>query len=215
MTLAVIEIAQKQQKLKKILFASTSEVYSKTSQFMKLQYPTPENVPLFLGDLNEKRSSYFISKIYGEALFYHSNLPFIIFRPHNIYGPRMGMSHVIPELLKKFKNSKNNITVFSPNHTRSFCYIDDAIKQLYFLMKSNIKNKVFNIGNAKEEITIKKLALTIQKLLNKENLKLNFKKDSYNSPVRRCPDINKILNYKNTSLNEGILQTFKWYKNII
>ena len=42
------------------------------------EFPTPENVPLFLGDLNEKRSSYFISKIYGEALFHHSNLPFII-----------------------------------------------------------------------------------------------------------------------------------------
>ena len=42
-----------------------------------------------------------LSKIYSEALCHFSGIPFIIIRPHNIFGERMGMSHVIPELIKK------------------------------------------------------------------------------------------------------------------
>ena len=56
-------------------------------------------------------------------------LPFLIFRPHNIYGPRMGMSHVIPELLKN-PFYKNKLNLFSPNHTE-LCFIDDAGKDYF------------------------------------------------------------------------------------
>ena len=44
-----------------------------------------------------------------------SEIPFTIFRPHNIYGPRMGMAHVIPELLQKMHyNKEGEVVVFSP-----------------------------------------------------------------------------------------------------
>ena len=49
-----------------------------------------------------------LSKLYGEYITYFSKLPITIFRPHNFYGPRMGMSHVIPELTQKIIKKKKN-----------------------------------------------------------------------------------------------------------
>ena len=50
-----------------------------------------------------------ISKICGEYLCEYSNLPFTIIRPHNIFGPKMGKRHVIPELIIKISKKKISI----------------------------------------------------------------------------------------------------------
>ena len=54
----------------------------------------------------------------------------IIFRPHNVYGPDMGNEHVIPEIIRKFKNLKGkNLKIQgSGNEIRSFIYIDDFVQ---------------------------------------------------------------------------------------
>ena len=95
--IASIKIAKSQSKLKKYIFASTSEVYSGSLNYNLLKFPTPEDNLLCLNSLNNSRSTYMLSKIYGEALCSFSNIPFAIVRLHNIYGPRMGMQHVIPQ----------------------------------------------------------------------------------------------------------------------
>lgn len=216
MTLNAIKIAKKQKKLNKFFYASTSEVYSKSYKIDNFRIPTPENIPLLLENLNEKRSTYFISKIYGECMVHQSKLPFVIFRPHNIFGPRMGMSHVIPELLKKFEKANRKIIVYSPHHTRSFCYINDAIDQLYLLTNNkNSLNKTYNIGNHKDEITIKKLSYLIKNYLKKKNVKIEFKSDDYNSPIRRCPsmrEMNKLKKLTYINILDGISITYFWYK---
>ena len=144
-----------------------------------------------------------------------SGLKFLILRPHNIYGPRMGFSHVIPELIKKAKEKKV-LEVYSPNHTRSFCYIDDAIEQIFRISNSNYKNEIFNIGNDNEEIKIISLAKKIlcHLQLNKKIVQKNITKGS---PSRRIPDIkkiSKIIKIKNfISLDNGIRKILEWDRN--
>ena len=65
-----------------------------------LKFPTKEKQLIALSKFDNSRSTYMLSKIYGEAMCHFSNL-LIIIRPHNIYGERIGMSHVIPELIRK------------------------------------------------------------------------------------------------------------------
>jgi nucleoside-diphosphate-sugar epimerase len=104
----VIKIALKQKKLSKFIFFSTSEVYAGTLKSYGLKFPTPENTKLTVSDLFSDRTSYMMSKIYGELMCnLNKNLPHVNIRPHNFYGPRMGFSHVIPELMKKIYFSKN------------------------------------------------------------------------------------------------------------
>tara|TARA_B100001057_G_scaffold428096_1_gene453293 strand:+ start:15615 stop:16583 length:969 start_codon:yes stop_codon:yes gene_type:complete len=213
-----LSIAKVQKNLKKFIFFSTSEVYAGSNNYFNTKIPSPENTPLTMSNLKNNRSTYMISKIYGEAMCYHSNIPFLILRPHNIYGERMGLNHVIPEILKKIKNLKDKelLKVFTPKHTRSFCYIDDAINQIIKLTNSSFKNEDFNIGNDKDEISIYQLVRKCLKILNKKNKILPLK-NIHNSPKRRCPSMKKTFSCINrskfTKLNDGINKMLKWYEN--
>ena len=97
-----------------------------------------------------------------------SGLPFTIIRPHNVYGPNMGLRHVIPQLFEKAYHSKLKYEVYSPSHTRTFCYISGAINMIFNLMKNrDAVGEVINLGNERTEISIKKLAKLILKITKK------------------------------------------------
>ena len=97
----VINIAKSQIKRTKLVFTSTSEVYAGSQYHQRIKYPTVEDTILTLPDLSSPRTSYMLSKIYGEAICHASNLDFIILRPHNIYGPRMGNETCDTTIIKK------------------------------------------------------------------------------------------------------------------
>ena len=217
----VIQLAQSQDKLFRLLFSSTSEVYAGTLKHFDLPLPTPEETPLTITDLKHPRSSYMLSKIFGEALCFQSGLPVTIFRPHNIYGPRMGLSHVIPELLKRSWQSKNGrkLDVYSVKHRRSFCYIEDAVEMLVkMILLESCSGKVLNLGKQGPEVSIKEVAEIVMKVQGKELLINSLNEDS-GSPSRRAPDMKltkTLISYEaKVELEEGIRHTFEWYeKNV-
>lgn len=217
----MIEFAKQQENLRRFIFTSTSEIYAGTLQYFNMEIPTPETTPLTITSLNHPRTSYMLSKIYGEAVLQQSGLPFTIIRPHNFYGPRMGMSHVIPELLKKAYSSKDGdfLDVFSVEHKRTFCYISDAVSMICMLAESeDALGEAFNIGNESPEVSIMEVAQDILKITGK-NLMINAKPATPGSPVRRCPSMKKtkgcITYNESVDLVEGIQRTYDWYKKYI
>jgi len=215
-----IKAARKQKRLERFVFASTSEVYSGTLKHFGIDFPTKELTPLTINNVSENRTSYMLSKIYGEAMSLHSGLPVTIIRPHNFYGPRMGLSHVIPELMKKvFELNDGSLDVFSVDHRRTFCYIDDAVGMIQLIAES--KNSIgdfYNIGNEDEEISMNELAKRIINLSSK-SIKVNPLPPTPGSPERRCPSMSKLkvaVNYNNKySLQKGLEETFKWYNSSV
>jgi UDP-glucose 4-epimerase len=213
-----LEFAQKQKKLSRFIFSSTSEVYDGSLKNNLLKFPTKESNIISLHNDYNPRSSYMLSKIYGEYLCFFSKVPFVILRLHNVYGPRMGMRHVIPEIIKKIKSNKNKeIIIPNAHHSRTFCYVEDAVIASFKLAKSKKSiNDVFNVGNQKNEITIIKLAKKIAKILNKKNTKFKVAVDKNHSPYRRKPDTKKMdkidkRNNKKLSLDKGLKKTIDWY----
>ena len=216
-TFNLINYLQKKNKNCIFVFFSTSEVYSPLIKIKKKVFPLKENYDLILPNITNSRDSYFISKIFVEHFLKLSGIKYIIYRPHNIYGPRMGMSHVIPELIKKIILDKNkSVKIYSPHHKRVFCYIDDCINQIIFsCFKKKYFNKVLNIGSNQKEIKIYDLAKLINALsFNKKKLIKSIVTPG--SPYRRIPDVKKITkkikNYNETKLLDGIKKTIKWYK---
>lgn len=211
-----LEIARRQKKLERFVFSSTSEVYVGTLNHYGLEFPTPESTSLTVSDLHEARTSYMLSKIYGEAMCLHSGLLVTIIRPHNFYGPRMGLSHVIPELMKKVVDLDNGkVDVFSVNHKRTFCYIADAVQMIQLLAESTQTiGDSYNIGNDDEEITMVELSQIIIDLIGKD-VAINPMHATPGSPNRRCPSITKlkeIISYnKQYPLKKGLQETFDWY----
>lgn len=217
MLINMLELAKKQTNLTRFVFTSTSEVYAGTLQNFSLPIPTPESTPLALTNPEHPRTSYMLSKIYGEALCLHSTIPVTIVRPHNIYGPRMGMSHVIPELMQRAFRLKEGdlLDVFSTDHKRTFCYVQDAVIMLELAAKNiECEGKVMNIGAQQPEISIGDLAQLIIEQVGKKLL-IKSKPDQVGSPNRRCPDMTltkSLTGYEpQISLGQGLELTYQWY----
>ena len=96
---------QKFKRSKVILF-STSEVYSPLIKKNKVKFPINEKNNIILENIVINRDAYYVSKAFNEKLVQFLNNNYLILRPHNIYGPRMGYRHVIPELIKKINQEK-------------------------------------------------------------------------------------------------------------
>lgn len=209
-----IKYAKKQKNLNRFIFFSTSEVYAETLKKKLIKFPTSEKSIILIDENYGTRSTYMLSKLYGEYLTMFSKVPFTIFRPHNFYGPRMGMSHVVPELTGKIL-SKKNVQIYSHNHTRTFYFIDDAIEEIYNVLKSSkTKGEVYNIGS-QEEIKVYNLAKKIALILNRKNITFKKMENIHNSPRKRLPSLKKIkkiskFKFKH-NLESGLRKTIDWY----
>jgi nucleoside-diphosphate-sugar epimerase len=203
----------------KVLFSSTSEAYAWTQQFHQLPIPTPEDVPLSLTELADPRSSYAGSKIFGELAVMHAcsavGTRFVVVRYHNIYGPRMGNEHVIPELFLRATAGQDPLTVYSANHRRAFCYVSDAVEATLSAMRLPAADgATINIGNDREEVVIKDLA---KRILALANLQVSIAPEqAANDPIeRRCPDLTRaraLLDFEpQVGLDEGLRLTLAWY----
>ena len=219
-TLNLVEFAKNIKSLKKILFSSTSEIYAGTLKHFGIDIPTNEQVRLTLDDIKSPRTTYMLSKMYGESIMFNYgnkyNIPFTIVRYHNIYGPRMGYLHVIPEMLVKISSQKK-VQVASPEHTRSMCFVDDAVEMTIRACENKITNKeILKDENKDEEISIINLTKTIAQILKKK-IDIQRLPDTVGSPSRRCPDISKIVSMTGYSpkvnIYDGIKKTYDWYKD--
>lgn len=219
-TLFLLEHLKKaEQKPKRVVFSSTSEIVAGTQKYFDIPVPTPEDVPITLGDLTEPRSTYLLSKAVGEsACFTYSKvygIPCSVVRFYNVYGPRMGYQHVIPELFIKLSQN-GNVEIASPDHTRAFCYIDDAVEAIMACAKLPGKTShVINVGNSTQEITMRDLAKIIVTTINKEVV-LSDGEETPGSPPRRCPETSTLSDLTGfvakVSLEEGVKRTYEWYK---
>jgi UDP-glucose 4-epimerase/UDP-glucuronate decarboxylase len=203
----------------RLLLASTSEVYAWTRRFHELPVPTPEDVPLALTDLADPRASYAVSKIAAELAVTQwaaaRGREHVIVRYHNVYGPRMGYDHAIPEILGRALDGQDPLVVYSPGHRRAFCHVADAVDATVTAMRSPAAaGATINVGNDREECTIEELA---RRILRAAGLERELEGAvAANDPVdRRCPDLARardLLGYEpRVSLDGGLADTVAWY----
>ena len=188
--LNVLELSKK-YKIKKFILASSSEVYQKPDKV-----PTGENESLKVPNIYNPRYSYGAGKILSELLVINYGRKFfkksIIFRPHNVYSEDMGNEHVIPQFIKKIKNTTNKKIKIRGDgkEIRSFIHIDDFIQAFDLIFRKGKNLEIYNIGTD-EKIKIRRLANLISKIMNKKISLLNSGFFIGNTPIR-CPDISKI-----------------------
>lgn len=204
----------------KILFSSSSEVYAGALSMGIGSIPSNEQIPICIDDITNPRWSYGLSKALSEGSFYsyfkRYNIKFSIVRYHNIYGPRMGYDHVIPQLFNRIFNGQVPLEVFGSSQTRAFCYIDDAVDATITIMNSiDMNGEIIHIGNDLEEIKIKNLAKLMLKYMSKPDNIIEMDPPE-GSAERRCPNIKKLRSLGFTPsimLIEGLKKTLSWYFN--
>jgi UDP-glucose 4-epimerase len=193
----VLKLANK--KKKKVMIASTSEVYGKSTVV-----PFREDSDLVMGPTSKGRWSYACSKAIDEflALAYHKekHLPVVVFRLFNTVGPRQtgryGM--VIPNFVKQSLAGRP-LTVFGDGtQSRCFTYISDVVDVLIKLADHpEAVGQVFNIGNARDEVSVMELAKRVkQRTKSSSEIVLvpydQAYEEGFEDMQRRVPDTSKI-----------------------
>ncbi len=213
----------KTHKVDKVLFTSSSECYAGTIEQFGYTIPTPEDVPLCIDDIKNPRFTYAVTKMLGESGFFNYSKVFdfdcTVIRYHNVYGPRMGFKHVVPQVVQRILKKETPFMVYGHDQTRSFSYIDDAAKATVLAMDSEKTNgEILHIGSMHDEIPIRTLIEFIGEQLNYEGEYKNVEAPK-GSVSRRCPDTTKaekLLGYKpEFSWQEGVSITVKWYKEYL
>ena len=193
----VLQLANK--KKKKVLIASTSEVYGKSTQV-----PFREIDDLVMGPTYKSRWAYACSKAIDEflalAYFREKRLPVVIFRLFNTVGPRQtgryGM--VIPNLVKQALMG-HPLTVYGTGQqSRCFTYVSDVVDALIKLADHpEAVGRVINIGNDHEEVTILDLAHRIkERAKSRSEIVLvpysQAYEEGFEDMPRRVPDLERI-----------------------
>jgi nucleoside-diphosphate-sugar epimerase len=201
----------------KFVFSSSSEAYAGSIKMDPKLIPTAEDVPCTIDDVLNERFSYGGSKLACEIMInsFHKQygLDYQIIRYHNIYGPRMGTKHVMPQFIKRAKDQENPFSIFGSTQTRAFCYVDDAVRVTLELGLSP-QQGIFHIGNEREEVDILSVAKMVNEWYDNDIVYL-IKEAPQGSVQRRCPDTSKLrrtLGYSpEISLREGLRRTLEWY----
>jgi len=210
-----IVLAAANKKKKKVLVASTSEVYG-----LSAEVPFREDGNLVMGATTKGRWSYACSKAIDEflALAYwrEKKLPTIVVRLFNTVGPRQTGQYgmVIPTLVKQAIAGKPLTVYGDGKQTRCFGYVGDVVGALVKLVDHHdAVGQVFNIGS-NQEISIGQLAERIKELTQSESEIVHIPyteayEEGFEDMPRRVPDITKIGNligYKPQTDLDGILR---------
>jgi GDP-L-fucose synthase len=205
--------------VKKLLFLGSTCIYPKLApQPMKEEY-------LLSGPLEPTNEPYAVAKIAGIKMCQSYNRQYgthyISAMPTNLYGPNdnfnLTTSHVLPALIRKFHEAKNNneksvIIWGTGTPYREFIHVDDVADACYFLMQHYEGDEIVNVGTGSES-TIKELALLVKKIVGFSG-NIVFDTSKPDGTPRKLIDVSKIhaLGWKHKlELEKGVKSVYDWY----
>ena len=202
-------------KIKRIVHTSTSEVYGSAKYV-----PIDEKHPL------QAQSPYSATKIaadkIAESYWRSFDLPVVIIRPFNTFGPRQSARAVIPTIITQALVS-DTVKLGSLFPIRDLNYVSNTVEGFILCAsQKNIEGNVFNIGYG-EGITIKELVKKIIKLIGRPKIKvisddkrIRPKKSEVSRLICDYKEAKKKLNYRPIhTLEEGLIKTIEWIKENI
>lgn len=233
LNLHIIQLCMKYRK--RIIFPSSSEVYGLCPDRV-----LSENQSFMVtGPVHHTRWIYSCSKQLLERVLHcygiERGLQFTIFRPFNWFGPRLDQDNtisrsrgrVVSNFIKRALHDESLQVVNGGDQMRCFTYISDGISCLMKIIidPNNIcKQRVFNIGNPDNNLSIRELAnIILQILSNFRDVKSQietidsekFYGDGYTDIERRIPNIemaSDLLNWKPAiGINEALKKTIRYY----
>lgn len=196
----ILDLA-KNSGVKRVLFASSSEVYGEPVEMPQHEDRTPLN----------SRLPYAVVKNIGESFLrsykQEFDLDYTIFRFFNTYGPRQSTDFVMSKFIAAALDNRD-ITIYGDgSQSRTFCYVDDNIEATVNVLDSpDTVEKVINIGNDRET-TVLELAEKIIELTNSKSKVIHLPPLKEGDMTRRQPDITemkKLLNRELIPLELGV-----------
>lgn len=203
--------ATRELKIKKFVFSSTGGAIYGSAKKM----PTPENYPA------HPHSPYGVAKLasehYLDCLGKLWNIPVVVLRYANVYGPRQvslpGVEGAVVSAFIKILLGNKTPTIYGDGkQTRDFVYVDDVVAANLLAMKKSVTG-VFNIGSGKET--------SVNELFKKISKILRSKKKPKHKPTRPGEERRSVLSASRArrdlgwkpeiSLEKGLCRTVTWF----
>lgn len=203
--------AAKELGVKRLIVTSTSEVYG-TAMYVPIDEKHPR----------QPQSPYSATKIGADAIaksFYNAfNLPVVIARPFNTYGPRQSARAIIPTIISQIANGERRIKVGDLTPTRDFNFVEDTCRGFLALAQTEgIEGEEFNIATG-EEISMGDTLNLIARLMGADVeyvVDADRLRPSRSEVFRLCGDNTKITTltdwHPRVTLREGLSRTIAWF----
>ena len=205
--------AAKENGIRRVVVTSTSEVYG-TAQYVPIDEKHPK----------QPQSPYSATKIGADAIamsFYNAfELPVIIARPFNTYGPRQSARAIIPTIITQIANGKKEIRLGDLTPTRDFNYVKDTCKG--FIELANCDAAIGQEVNIASNYEIS-MRNTLELIANIMKAEVKFTEDGQRirpkkSEVFRLWGDNKKIKAltgfsPSYTIEEGLRETVKWFLN--
>jgi len=216
-TFALVERYVCTRRVSRFVYTGSSEEYAATVTRFGWPIPTAEDVPLCIDEPTNPRWSYATSKLHGEVLTCTAckqhGVPFTAIRYHNVYGPRMGDKHVIPDFIARMVRGRYEL--HGHEDTRSFLYIDDAVDATLRLARAPAAaDQIVNVGSDRE-IAMADLGELVMRVAGID-APIAKHPSPRGSVRRRVPDLRKLralIDFDPAwSLERGLARTVAWYR---
>ena len=207
---------------RRLLLASTSEIYGKTTKM-----PMSEDDDRVLGSTTIARWGYSTAKAIDEHLaLAHAEhgLRMSIVRYFNSYGPRLdprGYGSVVANLMRQAIDNEPLTVHGDGSQTRCFTYVDDTVEgTLRAALDLRGEGKIFNVGND-HETSIIDLATTIIAMTGSSSAVQHISYEQrfgkgFEDTKRRIPDVQRartVLDFNaGISLQDGLQRTLAWWR---
>ena len=182
------------------------------------------SVPIDEKNPRQPQSPYSATKIGADAIaksFFNAfNLPVVIARPFNTYGPRQSARAIIPTIISQIADGAREIKVGDLSPTRDFNYVEDTCRGFLALGETEgIEGEEINIATG-TEVT---MAETLRLIAELMEAKVDYVTDperlrpSKSEVFRLCGDNTKITTLTDwrpqVDLREGLSRTIKWFSD--
>uniref|UniRef100_A0A6C0EXM8 NAD(P)-binding domain-containing protein n=1 Tax=viral metagenome TaxID=1070528 RepID=A0A6C0EXM8_9ZZZZ len=164
----LLEVVRKYGKIIKFIHVSTDEVYGESMIEKNENKKTEESI---LCPTNPYAATKASAELIAQSYYYSFNIPIIITRGNNVYGPNQYPEKIIPKFIKLLKENSKVTIQGDGSNVRAFIHVDDVVKAFDIILEKGIIGEIYNIGSDdNEEYTVKNVAeILIKKIKNTEN----------------------------------------------
>jgi dTDP-glucose 4,6-dehydratase len=200
----LLEAVRKYGKIKKFIHVSTDEVYGESMIEKNENKKTEESI---LCPTNPYAATKASAELIAQSYYYSFNIPIIITRGNNVYGPNQYPEKIIPKFIKFLIEGKKVTIQGDGSNVRAFIHVCDVVKAFDIILEKGVIGEIYNIGSDdNEEYTVRDVAeILIKKIKKSENY------DDYIEHIVDRPFNDKryyISNEKIKSLGWEITQNF-------
>jgi len=202
----------KNHNIKRFIHVSTDEVYgegeAEESEMMEEHVLEPTNPYAAT-----KAGAEFLVKAYHRSF----NLPTIITRGNNVYGPHQFPEKLVPKFTNQLLRGRPVTLHGDGSNTRNFLYVKDVAEAFDVILHKGKVGSIYNIGGSNElsNLAVARRIIEVLGMADRAESLISFVEDRHFNDLRYTIDTSKLqaLGWvENTSWEDGLRETIEWYK---